>query len=66
VLPVEAAGAGWSVGERGLGPTLRELWTVERERLPARRAAALELAGRYGWDSVAERYERTYERIAAG
>jgi glycosyltransferase involved in cell wall biosynthesis len=64
VLPVEAAGAGWAVDARTLGPLLRRLRADERDTLRIRGEAALKLAARYDWDIVAERYWTTYRSIA--
>jgi glycosyltransferase involved in cell wall biosynthesis len=62
VIGVEAAGAGWATGDGQLGPLLRSLREGGRGALGERSEAALRLARRYDWNSVAKRYEDAYER----
>jgi hypothetical protein len=66
LIGIEAAGAGWAVNDEGLGPLLRRLEGEGRYDLQERGGAALNLASRYDWDSVAEQYETAYERIGVG
>jgi glycosyltransferase involved in cell wall biosynthesis len=63
-VPVEAAGAGWSIDGPELGSLLRKLAEQYTDELRTRGAAALELAARYDWNVVAERYGTTYKQIA--
>jgi glycosyltransferase involved in cell wall biosynthesis len=63
VIDVQAAGAGWEVGDGELGPLLRRLEEDAGEELRSRREAARDLARRYDWDAVAERYELLYEEV---
>ena len=60
-IGVETAGAGWvAANEDDLGTLLRGL---ERSEIDGRRHAARELARRYDWDRIAERYETAYARV---
>jgi glycosyltransferase involved in cell wall biosynthesis len=63
LIDVQAAGAGWEVGNGELGRLLRRLEEDAGEELRARGEAARELAGRYDWDAVAERYEAAYREV---
>ena len=56
---VADAGAGWVVSEGDVGRVLRG---IHRDELSERGRAAVQLAKRYDWDRVAERYETAYER----
>jgi glycosyltransferase involved in cell wall biosynthesis len=65
LIGVDAAGAGWSVTDEGLGPLLRRLGGERRNELESRRLAAFDLSRRYDWDSVSVQYERAYEWIGS-
>jgi glycosyltransferase involved in cell wall biosynthesis len=66
LIGIDSAGAGWAVNDEGLGTLLRRLEGEGRNELQERGGAALELASRYDWDSVAQQYETAYERIGVG
>jgi glycosyltransferase involved in cell wall biosynthesis len=60
-IDVETAGAGWvATNEHDLGTLLRGL---HRNEIEGRRQAAIELARRYDWNRIAERYETAYARV---
>jgi glycosyltransferase involved in cell wall biosynthesis len=61
-VDVEAAGAGWIVGEGGLGPLLRSLMGEGKQELARRGRAAVLQSRSYDWRAVAERYEAMYEQ----
>jgi glycosyltransferase involved in cell wall biosynthesis len=62
LIGVEKGAAGWAATETQLGALLRQLHHEGRVELAARGEAARRLAGRYEWDTVAEKYEAAYER----
>jgi glycosyltransferase involved in cell wall biosynthesis len=64
-IGIDATGAGWAVDDAALGPLLRRLQDG-KEELQRRGRAAHALSTRYDWDTVAEEYERAYERIGTG
>jgi glycosyltransferase involved in cell wall biosynthesis len=63
LIDVQTAGAGWEVANGELGPLLQRLEEDVGGELQAQREAARELARRYDWDVVAERYEAAYQEV---
>jgi glycosyltransferase involved in cell wall biosynthesis len=64
LLDVEHAGAGWTTRDgESLGALLIQFPDDGRPELESRERAARELAKRYEWDAVAERYEHAYKMV---
>jgi glycosyltransferase involved in cell wall biosynthesis len=63
-LGIQTAGAGWSAPHDDLGSALVRLASLEREVWAETKRAAREFAERFGWDDVAEKYERVYAAAA--